>query len=127
MQIQSEGKHCTQKDFVNIYNCIKELTSNSKWIEGKDNLGFWKWIKSTFTSQYTYQIISGIYGLAAMDIMIHDVTINYDITPKMEKIVGIDTEDFLNFQFLINGLFINDDLQKKYSLEFFNTFKRRPN
>lgn len=119
-----EGKHFTQNDFANIYKNLKELPSNYKWIESKDSLDLWKWIRANFTGQFTYQINSGIYGLAAMDIMINDIKIDYDIATRIKNIVGVDTEDFLNFQFLINGLFINDDSQKKYSLEFFNTFKQ---
>ena len=120
-----DGKSFTQNDFIDIYNTIKELLTNARLFKSNDPVNIWRLIRANFAGQYPYQLNNGFYGLAVTEIILKDIGIDYDVDNVLNTLIGINLEEFINFQCIITSMYVSNNAYFKYSLDFFKNFSNK--
>ena len=117
-----DGKPFEQKNFNTIYNLINELPTNLGWLDSGDLLSLWKLMRATMFGQYAYQTKMGFYGLAVTEIILKDIGISYDVDKTLNMILGVNIEEFCNFQSLLTAIYVASNNYQTYNVDFFSTF-----
>ena len=120
-----EGKELTKKDFFSIYNMTNDLPTHIKWLDRGDSLGLWKFMRSLLSGQRTYQEKTTLYKLCITEIILKDIGIDFDVDAALNKLVGIELEEFVDFQCLLMAMFIMKENYPRYSLNSFKSLSTK--
>lgn len=108
-----------QNEFAAIYNKMLDLPAQLHLMEGRDDIALWRFIRASFSTQFYFQNNTGYYGLAVLDLILKNITIDYPVDEKLTEYTGLNLEEFITFQLFTEGFIAAQNRPMNYTVDYF--------